>query len=138
MSGIQSHSTAAAFESYVIFSTIPEKVKRLQDYLRATYDPQGLGHKYLIGSYKGEVEPAWIVNSKRLPEIFAEGFLDEQESILVLGHCRNGGARPAKLEFLKTGKTLELGLFHQSSETVARQRDAWSFDPQQNLYFVCS
>lgn len=135
--GIQSHSSPAAFEQYVIFSTLPEKVKSLQDYLRATHDPQGLGHKYLIGCYKGEIEPAWIVNSKRLPELYKHGFLDGQESILILDHCRNGGARPARLEFLKSGESVDLGLFRQSSEEFARKCDAWSYDPQQNLYFVC-
>jgi hypothetical protein len=136
-SGICSHSGASAFDEFVIFSTIPAKQQRLRQYLRATHDPHGYGHKELIGCYKGEIEPAWMVNKARLDALMAEGFLDEQESILVLGHCRNGGARPAHLEFLRGDEPVKLGFFGQDSEKGARAKDAWTYDPQLQLYFTC-
>jgi hypothetical protein len=137
-SGICSHSGASAFNEYVIFSTIPAKQQRLRQFLRATHDPHGLGHKELVGCYKGEIEPAWMVNKVRLDAITAEGFLDEQESILVLGHCANGGARPAHLEFMRGGDPVNLGMFSQDIENHARKQDAWTYDPQLQLYFTCS
>jgi len=136
-SGVCTHSTQSAFEDYVIIATAPHKVQSLRDYLRKTDNPHGLGSRELVGSYKGEIETAWIMNVKRLPAIQAAGFLIEQESVLHLLHNPRG-ARIAWLEFVRSGNKTALGHFVNVPEEQAKREQGWTFCPATHAYYVCT
>ena len=136
-SGICNHSSGTAFESYAIFSTVAHKQDALRKYLLKTDDPCGMGSRELVGMYKGDIEPAWIVNERRLPDLHAEGFLIEQESILMLGKNPRG-ARNALLVFIGKSDPVDLGHFVNVPETQALRADNWTFCPADKSYWICT
>jgi hypothetical protein len=91
--------------------------------------------KPLIGCYKGQEEPSFVVAEDMFEEyIRGSRFIAEQESILSVTGCNK---MYAVLEYLECGTTVGLGSMQCVSEEVARSFDAWSFDPTTNNWFIC-
>jgi len=131
-SGIWGSSTTTAWQEYIIFSVSPGNEKRLAE----TLEQFQIGHKTLVGSYKGEQEPAWIVNVNNFPQIKNLNLVSDQESILKLGKAGRG-ARLATLQFLddKTAD-IDLGRLVVVTEKTAKAQDAWTFDPSTEIYWI--
>lgn len=106
-----------------------------------------IGFKRLVGCYKGQQEPAWIINARDWRALAASGWIDGQESVLHLGAWENGG-RPAHLYYStrwtsfgppiagRSGTPEFLGAFKQATKAYALKQDAWTLDPTTHEYFV--
>lgn len=84
--------------------------------------------------YKGQSEQSFIANMTNFRLI--EPWLIEEESIL---HIHNFDARDvpdATLIFLKKGEKIELGKMRPVDRDLALARDAWTYDPTYQTYFV--
>lgn len=117
-------------DQYMIFSC------HAPEFMTKCLEANGIDYKVVEGCYKGEREPAYIVNRKHEREIkfMLKG---DQESILFLDEVQKDGTRGAKLIFLKDGHLEKLGRFKPVDADVAAQHDAWTFRPDQNQYYVC-
>lgn len=135
-------------EQYVIFSIdfVPGYSSTGARALRVAgfeSDLRGLdiGFKRLVGCYKGEQEPAWIINARDWRKLAASGWIDGQESVLHLGPWQDGG-RAATLHYQHleapgVNKWQEsIGTFQLTSKKRALASDAWTFDPSTGEYFI--
>jgi hypothetical protein len=100
----------------------------------------GIGYKTLQGCYAGTRETAYIVNAKNYESIRADGHVDGQESVLVLGpKIGRDGHRPATLHYLAPDRLPEyLGLFVTCSKEFAEARDAYTYDPADDSYWIAT
>ena len=117
---------------YIIFC-VGQKETTIQQF-RNFANFMGLGLKELRGAYKGEEEISFITPASNWHDIVP--WTDGQESILLLNAADKLGVRQAALYFLETGETIELGGFHAVSEEQAKRRDAWTYDPSSDEYYV--
>jgi len=101
--------------------------------------------KLCIGSYKGKLERSYIMRWDDFMEHIAEsGYVDEQESILIL---RDGyyGKVYATLKFNNDESKfpnvgyddLFLGLFKSIPSSEAQYEEAWTYRPDLDTYYVC-
>ena len=128
---IHTQSTITGGETYVIFAALnhPRALAR-------ALDKWDIGHKKVHGCYKGEVEDALIINVKWFDAI--RHALQGEESVLILGPAGRGGIRPATLSYLNQRIMPEnLGYFVETTREDAHSRDAYTFDPTTNLYYIC-
>jgi hypothetical protein len=95
---------------------------------------QGYKRQPLDGCYKGEVERSYIleVGSKSLQDILAFSKEYNQESILYLDN-----QRLATLIYSMDNMT-SLGLFKGVSEAHAKSKDAYTFNPITNTYYIAA
>jgi len=135
---------AVGLASYVVFSvdnagdTIEANYgKRIK--LQAFLDTLAIGYSIGEGRYQGTGELAWCVAAKDYAAIARAGFLNTQESILVLGpRPDRDGYRPATLHFLNAPQRLPeaLGFLVPCSVPHAEAQEAYSvFDGQA---YVCT
>lgn len=126
--------------SYVIFAldNSPDVAYRLQCLQR-----QGITAKAVQGGYTMEstgetvVETSYIIPTEQWAKVFASGFVDKQESVLVLGPKASRDAyRPAMLYFL-SGPELPvfLGYFVDCAEHVAKAQAGWTEDD--GVFYAC-
>lgn len=134
-SGVWLHSTPTAYNRYVVFAIDGEYSKA--DFLAYLAD-NDIGVKTLLGSYKGLVEDAYIINARHVPAIL--GFIKGQESVLELGPQRNFGGglllRPAQLTFRDNRPIVDLGYFQEVGKEFAGKSDSWTYDPSTGKYWV--
>lgn len=88
------------------------------------------------GSYKGVREPSFALNAhdfhvRDMARVLEE---DGQESVLFLDNQRNAFLRFGP-EFSERGQKY-LGVWRHVPRDVALARDAWTRDPQSDLYYV--
>lgn len=127
---IHRHSADDSFFIYCVGQSIP-----VINAFKATMAQAGIPVKPLMGKYKGKPEYSFISRMADYPTIAP--WLDEEESILYL-HDYDSRDRPrATLRFLKEGRDEDLGRLVPVSRLVAVDLDAYTFDPQQNQYFIC-
>ena len=121
-------------EQYVIFATdacsdLADKALRFAD----------IPFKRLVGSYKGTSEDAWIINARHWDAFKGWDGLVKQESILHLGPFEHGG-HAATLYFNKPEQSgwadKFIGQFRQTTKVYALKQEAWTFDPEQNAWFI--
>lgn len=87
------------------------------------------------GSYKGEMETAYIVNAQHRTRI--KRFIKAEESILHLSEQRGADQhRMAELEYMKDGVRQHLGKFEQITETEAQGLEAWTKDLSTGIYYT--
>lgn len=136
-SGIWGSSTPSDFKTYVIFCVGNDPYREAA--FRAWALENGIGFKSLKGCYKGQQENSFIINEENLGRCYR--WFSREESILFIGPMyRNGrlyGNREAHLYYLKTGEREDLGLFQWVPRSEALKEDAWTYDPTQDLYFIC-
>lgn len=88
----------------------------------------------VIGSYKGESEFAFICSENDFRNIVARrGWAEDQESILLLTRCNK---QYAVLEY-EDGRTEGIGCMKQVSQSDALNQDAWTYNPEQNAWYIC-
>lgn len=138
--GIWGHS--AAPQKHIIFSIDGENNYETCEAFEAYLTKLNIGFKLIKGSYKGQTENSWIVNSKDFDAILDAGYLDNQESILVLGGHDARDRRQAHLEYLKdtpeasTGDTINLGWLGSVEQAEALACEAYSYRPDLGQYFI--
>lgn len=91
-------------------------------------------NKPLEGHYKGEQEQAWLVclsgqeDRRKLVELAREY---KQESVLF-----SGIDRTSVLYFVGDGHEEIVGVLTEVHESIAKEKDAYTFDPQSGKYFL--
>lgn len=101
-----------------------------------------IGHKLLLGSYKGEVDYSFLINARDWHKVRDSGFINNQECILYLwshayGYVNYGvNARMATMYYLKTGDTIPLGCFVAVNADDANDCD-WTYDIETKQFYVC-
>ncbi len=134
LGGIWGHSSPST--SHVIFSPTVPTAELLGDTLRAILaraSNAGVPIKPVIGSYKGKLEFAFIVQAWDLGTF--RPFFEGQESVLLLGAHDARDRRKATLVYLD-GRMTELGTYGSVTEAEAKASEAWTYDPTQGLYFI--
>lgn len=152
MSGIQSHSKAFPWESFVIFAIdAASNGKDASQTVRGVVQfklwcaERGIGMKELIGSYAGTTEPSFIVSeadfrTHAIGDVWCMG----QESFLVHlsakqePHKPNAGFRMVQLFYPATGELVPLGRWECISGDKARTLSAWTYDPSDGLFWAAS
>lgn len=118
-------------ETFVILSIAP------QDY--AQFRENYPNAKEVQGCYNGAREVSWVVPVAIYTDMLRCGYLDTQESVLVLGpKPRFSAHRPATLYYLDERLPKNLGYFvPQDDDFDPSSVDAWTFDPRDGTYYVC-
>lgn len=88
-------------------------------------------YKELDGSYKGQTEKSYIVDAEHLETVMQLARMHNQESILLLDQDRN-----ASLYYIKSGLNTPIGRLVPTSEAVALSKDAWSYRPDLNTFYI--
>lgn len=131
--GVCAHSSASSNNSYVIFSVVPEADDGLFKWLR----DEGIGYKALNGSWRGHIERSYIINQDHLPALKIMGWLDGQESILLLGpQPARRGYRLGVIEWLDNGQQEPAMRFVQTTKEYAMRQEGWTHDPSDNSYWI--
>jgi hypothetical protein len=91
-----------------------------------------IGFKQLEGQYKGVKEDSYITNIDNLDKI--KDLIQKQESILLLGKCKDDNTRRAMLVFTNGG-TQDIGAFTAVNKKEAEKADGYTKDGQQ--YYIC-
>lgn len=91
----------------------------------------GTMFKELKGSYKGQTEASYIVDASLLDNVLGLAKAHRQESILILDQDRN-----ASLYYVKSGLNTPIGRLVPASEAVALSKEAWSYRPDLNTYYI--
>ena len=134
-SGVCTHSSDWFWDRYVVFCVGQSKVR--QQAFKAWAYSNGIKFKELVGAYKGVTEASFITNEKNLDAIMP--WIVQEESILVLDVPKNLGGgrhvRPAKLIY-GDGREVSLPDWRQVHRDYAMDQEAWTYDPQQQAYFV--
>jgi hypothetical protein len=131
--GVWGHSSETATEQYVIFC-IDVKTPEDHAHFKHWLTGHSIGFKSLIGSYKGLVEPAYIVNGRDMQEVYDTELLLRQESVLHLGIQNSSGRRPAILVYQEFEQSI--GWFHDAPRHEAVNQEGWTFDPSTGLYYI--
>lgn len=137
----ENHQFAAVGEnSYVVFALDKWAGEFLEELAG-----QGVTAKTVKGGYTMEstgelvIEPAYIIPAEQWPIVSASGFVDQQESVLVLGPKASRDAhRPAMLHFLSlTASRLPvfLGYFVDCEEHIAKAQAGWTEDD--GVFYAC-
>lgn len=92
--------------------------------------------KSLIGCYKGAEEPRFCMDIDMFNEhVKPSGFVTGQESYLTVTRCAQ---HYTTLVYFDEDMPDEgLGRMVEVSEQRAKMEDAWSYDPTQDMYFIC-
>lgn len=117
---------------FVVFAVQPHEPHTVMNFMA----DQGIPFQVLLGSYKGQLETSFIIPHIRLEAMAVSGYVDEQESILILGAVNQNGTRPARIRFLETGEELDLGSLTRVTKEEALTNDGWTFNPMINSYFT--
>jgi hypothetical protein len=139
LSGVCGYSGPDHYLEYAIFEVGNDALAdRFEDWVKA----HGFGYKRLVGSYKGQTNPAFLMPRRRLVWVEAAGWLSRQESILILGSHKDPasgrvlGSRSAKLVWLDGRPETPLGRFRQVSGSYAKSQPGWTWDPTTGFYWV--
>ena len=128
--------------SYVILATEKDLFHILIEWLvdkRHDFVKVEGGYKMQDGSNKFVIEEAVLVEREVAVKIWANGWLDTQESILHLYSGDVLGRYRAELVFLNdpTRKDVDLGLFVQTTREVALSNaDGYTYKPETGTYYV--
>lgn len=94
--------------------------------------------KQLGGCYKGTREVSFLAPSSEWHAARTLALNFNQESVLLLGPKRHRDAhRPAILHYLDDRLPEPLGYFVPVSREFALAREAWTYDPADDQYYVC-
>jgi hypothetical protein len=102
---------------------------------RKILNSRKLKHKWVWGAYKSQIENSYVVpfrDAEHLNDIMRIARYHNQESILIVDSERN-----AKLYYLETDKTEDLGQFKAVSKSEAYQHDSYTFDLDTETYYIC-
>lgn len=120
--GIWGHSSGSKAQHFIMATARPEVFAQ---YLVTNE----IGHKEVLGCYKGVQERAFVLNMDNLGVVFEAGFLTDEESILVLGAYNARDWRKATLYGISSTWERDIGWFRSVPEAEAKAQDAWTYDP---------
>lgn len=86
----------------------------------------------LIGYYKGQTEYSYICHTKNMYEIVAAGFIDGQESVMLVSECNKQYARLAYSD----GRTEGIGSLKSVNAEEALKHEAWTYRPDMDVYWI--
>lgn len=88
---------------------------------------------HCIGSYKGEIEPSFLMRFDDFQEhVIGRGFVENQESILRVSECNK---QYAELVYADQSRE-SIGSLKSVSKDEAMKHDAWTYRPDLNIYWV--
>lgn len=119
---------------YIIFSVDQNKLVDFDSYL----DSLDIGHKKLIGHYKGQTETSYIINSVDMDQPGMVEWFKDQESVLELGPKDKLSRRVATLVFIQSGDRLSLGRLQSVTRREAEANGDWTYDPTTDEYYICT
>lgn len=122
-------------QEFAIFAAQPHPTEQVMK----TLATQGIRFQVLLGSWKGEAEVSYMVQAEALPFIEANGFLDEQETVLILGAIDSTGRRPALMVTLvDEGESLgeNLGYLTECTKQEAMSSEAYTYNPHIDKFFI--
>lgn len=146
--GWENRSSEAPFKRFVIFAV--GGIREAKEF-NAWALAEGLRFKSLLGSYKDQHEPSFIVEDTNENRLRIAYWVKGQEAILCLGKAyrlgpdglyRLYGNREAILDYLApdgysvTRREPVEGLWQPVSKNQALALDSWTFDPSQNQYYA--
>lgn len=138
-SGVCSHSSDEFWSEYAIFS-VGNNALRDNQFRNWCYS-EGIPYKSMYGCYKGQTETSFLVHLNDWPKALNAGFLDGQESVLMLSKPVNLGGgrhyRSAQLLYLADGSVENIGRCMEKARDWALKQDAWTYDPLTNTYWCC-
>ena len=130
--GVCAHSDNSSTQEFIIFCVGNNATDDENFKLWAIKN--NIGFKPLIGSYKGISETAFIINSKHHEAL--KPWIKNEESILNLGELVKG-KRKATLVFTDNSiQNVDLGYFKYTSKQYALKQEAWTFDQENNAYYI--
>lgn len=94
---------------------------------------RGILFKQLEGCYKDQREVSFLVDAGRVQEVRAHWV--KQECILILSTPDARNRCLATLEYAD-GRQEVIGVFRPVPKDEALWQDAWTYDPQQGVYFA--
>ena len=96
--------------------------------------------KLCIGAYKGVLEQSFIMTEHDFAAFIEAGeYMQNQESVLLIedGHH---GEMYASLHYLsggvRDGEHVDLGILKSVDKSVALSKDAWTYRPDLNIYWI--
>ncbi len=120
--------TEVSSQSFLIFSSgTPELLERAMGIRKIPY-------KSLKGKYKGKEENCFIAPLKPMRDLAT--LLSDQDSALVLSPVQANGFRDAFLHVQEGRQVLPLGIFKPVPKEYAIAQESWTYDPEQDEYFV--
>lgn len=131
--GLWGHSSPTGGMEYIIFSTPEPKQLDLMTYLTTN----NIGWKPLLGKWKNTYELSFIINYQYFRKhIEQNGFVDDEEEILLLGKMNARDVRPATMINMDTKTKENIGMFKEISRSDIDNHDAWSYDPYQDKFYA--
>jgi hypothetical protein len=129
----------AAATEVVIFAAQPHQPEDVMHFLASN----NIRFKTLLGSYKGTREVSFLVSRDRFDDVMSQGFLDQQESILVLKGTNAHDQRIAEIVYLNANEEQpegvlaeEVGIFVEATREEAEAQDGYSFDPSNEKFYI--
>jgi hypothetical protein len=126
------------FNNKVIFSVYQASLEEGSNFINsqtvsALMTMESIKHVQVIGVYKGIKEVSFVIDRDLINLARHYGTKYKQESILVVKEDLT-----AELEFLPLSITpnLELGYFREVSESFAKLRDSYTYDPSTQKYYT--
>lgn len=92
--------------------------------------------KPLVGQYNGQSERSFVANYNDFLTI--RPWLNDEESMLILGACNGNNEPMATLHYLDTGVEVDLGRLVIADRDAALGQRSWTYDPFTKNYFVCT
>lgn len=139
-SGVCTHSSAEAFNAYVIFCVGNDIAREAA--FKAWAADNGIHVKSLIGSYNGVSERSFMVNYQDAVRCW--DWYSNEETVLGLAplwdpvHNRMLGSRPASLIYISDYSVAnkKIGFFTEQSKEYALAQPSYTFDPSTGKYWV--
>lgn len=133
--GVQSYSSVTGQTPHIIFC-VGQSLVRVMAF-RSWASAEGLPFKSLHGSYEGKEEESFIVSEPDFVKHDVARWVQDEESILVLGAADSHSRRPATLRYIKPPHPdIDLGLFKSVPRKVALKQSGWTYDPSTGEYYT--
>ena len=88
----------------------------------------------MLGKYNGKAEHCFICTLEDFDNhIRGSEYIKRQESILLVA---SGNKMEVGLEYLATGRVVDLGCMHEVCPEEAAQAPAWSYRPDMGVYWI--
>lgn len=96
-----------------------------------------ISFKVLLGSWRNKQEVSYCVPAEFFEQVIEAGYVNGQESILVMGQYNPKGLRAAEIVFLDADtKAQQAGFIVNVDRENAILNEGWTFDPMSDSYFI--
>lgn len=91
--------------------------------------------KVVLGRYDGSYETSYTISIEHLAWLVGSGLVDGQESLMLVSHTGHGYLVFNQFDANNELRIEELGVVIEISKEDAEQRTAFTFDPEDGLYY---